>query len=65
MELTRLVAKTVGFEGDILGDESKPDGTPRKLMSSEKLSTLGWQPEIDLADGISSTYQWYLQQKTQ
>ena len=63
MELARLVAKTVGFEGDILGDESKPDGTPRKLMLSEKLSTMGWQPEINLAEGISSTYKWYLQKK--
>lgn len=63
MELARLVAKTVGFDGEIIGDTSKPDGTPRKLMSSEKLLMMGWQPKIDLADGISSTYQWYLQQK--
>lgn len=62
LELARLVAKTVGFDGEIIGDTSKPDGTPRKLMLSEKLSSMGWKPEIDLVDGMSSTYQWYLQQ---
>lgn len=60
-ELTQLVCRIVGFEGTILKDESKPDGTPRKLMSADKIRSLGWSPSISLADGISSTYQWFLE----
>jgi GDP-L-fucose synthase len=60
-DLARMVAEVVGFNGDILCDPSKPDGTPRKLMSVEKLRTVGWQPKISLVDGIMQTYQWFLQ----
>jgi GDP-L-fucose synthase len=59
-ELARLVAKIVGFEGQISFDASKPDGTPRKLMSAEKIRSLGWSPTIQLAVGLESTYDWYL-----
>ncbi len=59
-ELARTVARVVGFEGRIVNDLSKPDGTPRKLMSGDKLKALGWRPKITLEDGIASTYQWYL-----
>lgn len=56
LELAQLVRKIVGFEGDILHDLSKPDGTPRKLMDVSKLHALGWRAKIDLEEGISATY---------
>ncbi len=60
LELTRLVADVVGFRGEIVHDLTKPDGTPRKLMSADKLLAMGWQPRISLQDGVTATYQWYL-----
>ena len=62
-ELARLVMATVGFAGDLAKDASKPDGTPRKLMSSGKLSSLGWRPRIGLAEGLSDTYSWFLENR--
>ena len=59
IDLVRLVAETVGFDGDITRDLSKPDGTPRKLMSSDRLAAMGWRPKIGLRSGISTTYQWF------
>lgn len=59
-ELAQLVCDVVGFNGNIVTDNSKPDGTPRKLMSADKLRGLGWAPKIGLADGITSAYQWFL-----
>lgn len=63
LELARLVATVVGFEGEILTDSSKPDGTPRKLLDVSKLAGLGWKPRIKLADGIASTYEWFVQSR--
>ena len=60
-ELAELVRKVVGFEGEIEFDSSKPDGAPRKLLDTSRLSALGWQPKISLADGIAVTYDWYRQ----
>ncbi|MCB5425820.1 GDP-L-fucose synthase [Altererythrobacter sp. CC-YST694] len=60
LELTRLVCEIVGFEGEIVTDPSKPDGTPRKLMDSGKLLGLGWKPAIELRDGIATTYRSFL-----
>jgi GDP-L-fucose synthase len=60
MDLARRVADVVGFQGRIATDISKPDGTPRKLMSGAKLRALGWSPRITLEEGVRSTYQWYL-----
>ncbi len=60
LELAELVAKTVGFEGTIVRDTSKPDGTPRKLMSSARLEAMGWRPTITLEQGVASVYQWFL-----
>ena len=60
LELTRLVCDVVGFSGEIVHDLSKPDGTPRKLMSADKLRALGWTPSIGLLEGITSTYEWFL-----
>jgi GDP-L-fucose synthase len=61
IELTRLVCRIVGYEGEIIHDLSKPDGTPRKLMSNQKLHDMGWKPRISLEDGIRSTYAWFLE----
>ena len=61
LELTKLICKIVGFEGGIENDFSKPDGTPSKLMSSAKLSSLGWAPSIALSEGIESAYHDFLQ----
>jgi GDP-L-fucose synthase len=58
-ELARLVADAVGFRGALRFDPSKPDGTPRKLLDTSRLTALGWQPKIRFADGLASTYEWY------
>ena len=61
-DLAELVRRVVGFEGQILWDKSKPDGTPRKLMDSSRLFALGWRPEVELENGIRLTYQDFLKQ---
>ena len=61
MELAELVQDIVGFEGEIELDSSKPDGAPRKLLDTARLSGLGWSPSISLRSGIESTYRWYLE----
>jgi GDP-L-fucose synthase len=61
-ELAALVGDIVGFRGTLTFDRSKPDGTPRKLLDVSKLSALGWRAKTALADGIRSTYAWYLAQ---
>ena len=60
-ELSLLIAGIVGFDGEIVFDTSKPDGTPRKLLDIEKISELGWSPNVSLADGIAKTYRRYVQ----
>ena len=62
LELTKLVCTVVGFKGEIVHDLTKPDGTPRKLMSAEKLRGLGWKPQIGIKEGIASTYAWFKDQ---
>jgi GDP-L-fucose synthase len=59
LELAELVRDVVGYEGDIDLDKSKPDGTPRKLLDTSRLSSLGWKPSIGLEEGIRGTYGWY------
>ena len=58
-ELAELIRSTVGHQGDIVWDDTKPDGTPRKLMDNSKLEAQGWSSSIQLSDGISSTYEWF------
>lgn len=58
-ELASIVARTVGYKGEIEWDPSKPDGTPRKLLDVSKLKSSGWSPSIGLEEGIRSTVQWY------
>ncbi len=62
-DLTQLVADVVGFEGGIKPDLSKPDGSPRKLMSSEKLRSLGWTQKIALREGIADAYKSFLRDR--
>ena len=59
-ELAAMVQRVVGFSGKIVWDESKPDGTPRKLMDSTRLFNLGWRPQMDLEKGIRLAYQEFL-----
>jgi GDP-L-fucose synthase len=59
-DLAHLVARVVGFEGELRFDSSKPDGTPRKLMSADRLRARGWVPRISLEDGIAGAYRWFL-----
>jgi GDP-L-fucose synthase len=61
IDLALLIQKTVGHQGEIIWDDSKPDGTPRKLMDVNKLKALGWTPKVDLASGVRKTYQWFLE----
>jgi GDP-L-fucose synthase len=58
-ELAGYVLEAVGFNGALEHDTSKPDGTPRKLMSNDKLAAMGWTPKISLKDGLRATYQWF------
>jgi GDP-L-fucose synthase len=64
-ELARLIARIVGFEGKFAFDQSKPDGTPRKLLDVSKLTTIGWRYRTDLETGIRQTYDWYVSAKAQ
>jgi GDP-L-fucose synthase len=59
-ELVETVAKVVGYNGSISFDASKPDGAPRKLMNVDRLASLGWKYSIDLEQGLTTTYEWFL-----
>ena len=60
-QLARMVARTVGYKGNIEFDPSMPDGTPRKILDSSRINALGWRAKISLRDGLADTYRWYLQ----
>jgi GDP-L-fucose synthase len=64
-DLALLIQNTVGHQGEILWDATKPDGTPRKLMDVSKLKEMGWGAKIDLEEGIQKTYQWFLDHTNQ
>jgi GDP-L-fucose synthase len=59
LELAELIKDIVGFEGEIVNDLSKPDGTPRKLLDVTRLNDLGWEAQISLEEGIKDTYNWF------
>ncbi|XP_010927967.2 probable GDP-L-fucose synthase 1 [Elaeis guineensis] len=60
-ELAEMVKEVVGFQGELVWDATKPDGTPRKLMDSSKLARMGWEAKISLKDGLVNTYKWYVE----
>ena len=62
-QLANLIAELTGYQGEIKWDQSKPDGTPRKILDSSKINSLGWRPKIALREGISSTLNWYRKQR--
>tara|TARA_R110002124_G_scaffold194077_1_gene361201 strand:- start:1395 stop:1994 length:600 start_codon:yes stop_codon:yes gene_type:complete len=64
-DLAVLISKIVGFDGKIVTDPSKPDGTPRKLMDVTRLSQAGWKARVSLESGIATVYDWYRQQMLQ
>ena len=63
-ELARLVMKVVGLDGQLEFDRERPDGTPRKLMSGEKIAAMGWRPAISLEEGLAAAYRWFLENQS-
>ncbi len=59
-ELAETIGRVVGFSGDLSFDETKPDGTPQKLMDSGRLAAIGWTPKISLEEGIAGAYRWFV-----
>src|SRR5213596_2325268 len=64
-ELAELICDVVGFDGRLVWDKTKPDGTPRKLLDVTRIRKLGWQPTIPLRKGIAQTYEWFLANRAQ
>jgi GDP-L-fucose synthase len=60
-DLARLVCRTVGYDGPLSFDESKPDGTPRKLLDVSKMTAMGWNARTSLEQGLAQTYRWYVE----
>src|SRR5205809_278224 len=62
-ELAELIARVVGYKGELAFDAGKPDGAPRRLLDNSRLATLGWQARTPLADGLDAMYRWYRKHK--
>jgi GDP-L-fucose synthase len=60
-QLAEAITKTVGFEGSLAFDASKPDGTPRKLLDVSKINNLGWHHKLNLETGLAAAYQWFVE----
>ena len=60
LELGNLIKNVIGYQGNIIFDNTKPDGNPRKLLNSELINSLGWNASVSLEKGIELTYKWYL-----
>jgi GDP-L-fucose synthase len=60
-ELAKMISEIVGFSGEIVYDQSKPDGTPRKLLDVSRINSLGWRAKTELRNGIEDTYKWFLE----
>ncbi len=63
-DVAQIIQRITGWQGTLVFDASKPDGTPRKLLDVSRINALGWQARIGLEQGIASTYQWYLESQT-
>jgi GDP-L-fucose synthase len=63
-ELAELIRSVAGYEGRLVFDTSKPDGTPQKLLDSSRLLAMGWRPRINLEQGLRETYAWFLEQES-
>jgi GDP-L-fucose synthase len=59
-DLATIIKKIIGYQGDIIWDNSKPDGTPKKLMDISKMESLGWKYSTNIEEGIKKTYDWFL-----
>ena len=59
-ELAETIAEVTGFNGKLVFDRTKPDGTPRKLLDTSKLTALGWTPQIELREGLQLAYNWFV-----
>ena len=59
-DLAEMLARVVGYEGEVRWDASKPDGPPRKFLDSSRLHAQGWRAEVPLEEGIRATYAWYV-----
>ena len=59
--LAEIISKVVGYDGKLVFDTSKPDGTPRKLLDISRITSFGWKSNISLEDGLKDTYKWYLE----
>jgi GDP-L-fucose synthase len=64
-ELAEIVADVVGYDGELVQDTSKPDGTPRKLLDVSRINDLGWKATVPLRHGIAATYQWFLKHRAE
>jgi GDP-L-fucose synthase len=62
-KLADLISDVVGYNGDIVWDTSKPNGTPRKVLDVSKINNLGWKASTDLKEGIEKTYAWFLENR--
>ena len=62
-ELAQIIKEVVGYQGEIINDITKPDGTPRKLLNVDRLHNTGWKHKVKLREGIERVYKWYLEQK--
>ena len=61
LELGNLIKKIIGYQGNIIFDNTKPDGNPRKLLNSDLITSMGWNPSVSLEKGLEITYKWYLE----
>tara|TARA_B100000963_G_C22606477_1_gene662759 strand:- start:1510 stop:2199 length:690 start_codon:yes stop_codon:yes gene_type:complete len=62
-ELVKIIMKIINYNGKLIWDKDMPDGTPKKLMDSSKLNSMGWRKTIDLKEGINLTYNWFIENK--
>ena len=58
-QLAEIISNIVGYDGEIIWDTSKPNGSPRKVLNIDRIKELGWEPKISLIEGITKTYEWY------